>query len=383
MQHFERAKANGYDNGMTHRPDPRAAGEPAHPLPGERAPAETMVSQCVISFGSNLGERRELITAAAQSISAMDWIDRNGIDRSNEAVSDGLRTSRLFETPPIGGPGGQEPFLNAIGVFETTAPARTILDALQQLELQLGRERRIRWDARSMDLDVVLHGKLVGGAVGLVVPHPRYTARQFVLQPACDVAAHFRDPRFGWTLGELTEHLSRGAPSLGMASGSLAVRETLCQRLADEHGIAIRDWKELPEIAEDLSSEGNLSSDGKPGFDDRPWVCSQVPHGVSSSKETEHPSLPDCFPRLLVRIQQSDSLSQGIRDELTLKTGMQSPQKQSPWPAPHLMWPGGWRFPEYRLEIEDMDWAVSELASALDSMRCQVQPVTEDGNWWR
>jgi 2-amino-4-hydroxy-6-hydroxymethyldihydropteridine diphosphokinase len=46
------------------------------------------------------------------------------------------------------------------------------------------------------------------------------------------------------------------------------------------------------------------------------------------------------------------------------------------------MWPGGWQWPEYRLEVDDLDWAVSEVASALESMRCPVHPVTADGQWW-
>ena len=146
-----------------------------------------MTAQCLISFGSNLGDRDRLIAEAAQQIAA-------------SGVTAELRTSRLFETPPIGGPHGQEPFLNAVAAFDTRASAREILQLLQRVEQQLGRQRRRRWDARSIDLDVVLHGELVGGGTGLIVPHPRYTAREFVLEPACDVAAHYRDPRFGWTL---------------------------------------------------------------------------------------------------------------------------------------------------------------------------------------
>lgn len=288
---------------------------------------------------------------------------------SDVPANSGLRTSRLFQTPPIGGPGGQDPFLNAIGVFETTAPARTILDALQELEMRLGRQRRTRWDARSMDLDVVLHGGLVGGATGLVVPHPRYTARQFVLQPACDVAAHFRDPRFGWTLAELAEHLSAGVPSLAMATGSVSMRRKLCQRLAEEHGIIICE-------------PGNT-------VQDQPWVCSEIPEVFDSwtlndragaARGQTPKTLSDEFPRLLVRVQTTRSQPGAV-----LNPGLRRRALQ--WPAPHLMWPGGWQFPEYRLEVlneaDDPDWAVSELASALKSMRCEVEPVTTDGYWWR
>ncbi len=102
------------------------------PLPGRRAPKHRHVSQCVISFGSNLGDRRELIASAAQRIAECDLV--LGGER--------LKTSRLFETPPIGGPGGQEPFLNAIGVFQPEAPARTVLGLPPGWENRHGRERR-------------------------------------------------------------------------------------------------------------------------------------------------------------------------------------------------------------------------------------------------
>lgn len=343
-----------------------------HPVPGQSKPPASPVSQCVVSFGSNLGERRELISSAAQQL-AQSGLVLPDTSPDFPGEPGGFRTSRLFETPPIGGPGGQEPFLNAIGAFQTQAPAREVLDFLQQLELDLGRQRLRRWDSRSIDLDVVLHGRLVGGATGLVVPHPRYTARQFVLQPACDVARHFRDPRFGWTLGELTEHLTAAQPSMALVSGSQELRNHLCSRLSDEHSVQV------------------ILPGGKPAEVDRPWVSSFLPklpkpsgsvpdpdqsHGGTTAKPKNGPPVQPgpreelstdhasslMLPRLLVRLHKVGETSQ--------------------WPAPHLMWPSGWQWPEYRLEIDDLDWAVSELASAIDSMQCTVSPVTEDGNWW-
>ncbi len=207
-----------------------------------------MTAQCLISFGSNLGNRDALIAEAARVV-------------AGSPVVEDMQASRLFETPPIGGPGGQEPFLNAVAAFETTASAREILEMLQQIENHLGRQRRQRWDARSIDLDVVLHGELVGGGTGLIVPHPRYTARQFVLQPACDVAPHYRDPRFGWTLQRLAQHLSDGVPSLALVGGDVTTRNELCRRLGDEYGI--RTFAARP-LAEPMPVVGNAPAPIRP-----------------------------------------------------------------------------------------------------------------------
>ena len=317
-----------------------------------------MSIHCLISFGSNLGDRDQRIAAAASRIASSDLVEN----------SPGLATSRLFETPPIGGPGGQEPFLNAIGAFETRSSARDVLSLLHDVERELGRERRQRWDARTIDLDVVMHGELMGGGSGLIVPHPRYTARQFVLQPACDVAGHFRDPRFGWTLNQLAEHVSCGEPSLALVGGDIETRNWLCQQLTQKH--KIRTFKANPVVAQ-MGVVANAPSgpprrsddsleDGDPiNVTGEPWVAAYLPKlPMLDSDETKLAT----YPRLIARMQRTTA--------------------DSRWPAPHQMWPTSWTWPEYRLEVDDLDWAVSEIVSALDSMRCPMTPVTEDGNWW-
>ena len=323
--------------------------------------------QCLVSFGSNLGTRESLISRAAAQI-------------SDSSLVHGFHTSRLFETPPIGGPDGQEPFLNAVAAFETPASARDILLLLQEIETRLGRQRRRRWDARSIDLDVVLHGELVGGGTGLIVPHPRYTARQFVLQPACDVAPHFRDPRFGWTMERLAAHVSAEIPSLALVGGDREIRESLCRRLESEHDIlTIAARPPAPRVAVVGNAPAVVGGGYRAGGieaqrvvvrGDRPWVSAFVPPlpvldasaDASNAADGGVTSVPNA-PRLVARIQRM------------------TPETR--WPAPHQMWPAGWQWPEYRLEVDDIDWAVREAASALDSMRCPVRPVTADGQWWQ
>lgn len=314
-----------------------------------------MASQCLISFGSNLGQRESLLADAARRVAT-----------SGLAVE--FRASRLFQTPPIGGPGGQEPFLNAVAAFETHASARDVLNFLQETELELGRLRNRRWDSRSIDLDVVLHGDLVGGDGGLVVPHPRYPARRFVLIPALDVAAHYRDPRFGWTLAKLAEHVERDQPSLALVGGDRELRREICDRLQSEHGIAtflssakasridaVANAPVMP-IESHLPTKCVSESFDPP---ESPWVCDFLPLGT---EDESGDWIERLRPRLIARIQRVTS--------------------DSAWPAPHQMWPKSWRYPEYRLEVDGVDWAVGEVASAITSMRCPCDPATSDGDWW-
>ena len=315
-----------------------------------------MAAQCLISFGSNLGDRDRLIADAARKIMECDAI---------EFVTP-LKTSRLFETPPVGGPSGQEPFLNAVGAFETNSSAREILAVLQSTEQELGRRRRLRWDSRSIDLDVVMHGALVGGASELIVPHPRYTARQFVLQPACDVAPHYRDPRFGWTLQRLAKHLTQGVPSMALV-GDIGTRNQIAKSLSADYGIktflANTESANMSAVANVPGVVSDLQATAVPGDPidvvDEPWVAAYLPE--LPELDSDQTSLPT-VPRLVARTQRAN--------------------EDTRWPAPHQIWPSGWRWPEYRLEIDDLSWAVSEIASALESMRCPAVPVTSDGNWW-
>ncbi len=357
----------------------------------------SVTSQCLISFGSNLGERGALIAEAAKRVSDSPWVRE-------------LRTSRLFETPPIGGPQGQHPFLNAVAAFDTDASARQVLELLQATEQDLGRQRRERWDARSIDLDVVLHGELVGGGTGLIVPHPRYTARRFVLEPACDVAAHYRDPRFGWTLKQLSNHLKQAAPSLALLGGDASTRIEICRRLQTEHRIQIFEGPppsepmavvgHAPAIVRStgpksassppVASEGQTGTENDSPINDSPmivlanndpWVSAFVPplptptnQQTSANQQTKKgPHEPS------VEANPASNTTCGIP---RLIARMQRATEETRWPAPHQIWPSSLSWPEYRLEIDDLDWAVNEVASALDSMRCPVNAVTPDGNWW-
>ena len=94
-------------------------------------------------------------------------------------------------------------YLNAVAVGETALPARALLDALLAIEGERGRSRPHQNAPRTLDLDLILFGETVIDEPGLVVPHPRFRERRFVLQPLAEIASDLRDPISGKTAGEL------------------------------------------------------------------------------------------------------------------------------------------------------------------------------------
>ncbi len=126
-----------------------------------------------IGLGSNLGDRRRFLA------DAVDELQRAG---------DVVAVSPLYETEPVGGPGGQGPYLNLVVALSTADPPRRLLERCQALEAAAGRVRNEHWGPRTLDADVLwVEGETVDEA-DLVVPHPRMWERRFVLAPLADLA---------------------------------------------------------------------------------------------------------------------------------------------------------------------------------------------------
>jgi 2-amino-4-hydroxy-6-hydroxymethyldihydropteridine diphosphokinase len=95
-----------------------------------------------------------------------------------------------------------------VAVGETSLPASDLLVALLDIEKQFGRERPYPGAPRTLDLDLVLYDDEIIDSPDLIVPHPRFRERRFVLEPLAEVAADWRDPVSGRTVGELLAVLS-------------------------------------------------------------------------------------------------------------------------------------------------------------------------------
>ena len=95
-----------------------------------------------------------------------------------------------------------------------TLPPRAFLQALLAIERERGRTRPHPGAARTLDLDLVLYGAHVIDEPGLIVPHPRFRERLFVLEPLNEIAPDFADPVTGATVAALLTRArqARGAP---------------------------------------------------------------------------------------------------------------------------------------------------------------------------
>jgi 2-amino-4-hydroxy-6-hydroxymethyldihydropteridine diphosphokinase len=114
--------------------------------------------------------------------------------------------SRLYQTPPLGPP-GQADYLNAVIRIHTNLDPLMLLGVLQAIESAHGRERRERWGARTLDLDILDIDGCPLCHERLVLPHPELPKRMFVLQPLYDLAPKWRHPVSGAFVTEMIQAL--------------------------------------------------------------------------------------------------------------------------------------------------------------------------------
>lgn len=148
-------------------------------------PATTPPELAYLALGANLGDPLATLRSARARLAEL---------------GDLTRASSLYRTAPVGGPAGQPPYLNAVVALRlpmALQEPRTLLEACLSIEREHGRERRERWSARTLDLDVLDLGGRVLDDPGITLPHPRMMDRAFVLAPLCEVAPAWRHPRSG------------------------------------------------------------------------------------------------------------------------------------------------------------------------------------------
>ena len=150
-----------------------------------------MMTEGYIAIGSNLGDRLKTI------LMGIDLID----ELPEVAV---LHVSTMLETLPVGDV-DQPDFLNGVLKVRADLDASTMLNKLLDIESSLGRDRSSSTTGgpRTIDLDLILWGNAVIESEDLILPHPRFHERAFVLLPMVELAPDLIHPTMGSSMQSL------------------------------------------------------------------------------------------------------------------------------------------------------------------------------------
>lgn len=288
----------------------------------------------LISLGANLGNVLETMRSAGRLI-------REALPDSNP------RFSRIYRTPPVGGPTGQGDFLNAVVRVDHNLSVWQLWNTIQRIESDLGRQRNQRWESRRIDIDLILHESTSLWTPHLKIPHPRMCMRSFVLQPALDIAPDLVDPVSQWSITKLADHLSNilGNPSrpvLAIGCNSIPLTDGIRERLSESR--------------EPLSNVVRVTHTPSP----EQWVQS-----IDATADLRIACVETPDPESI----QWEDYSAPWAMMLGLQPAHRDPTHK-PQPS-HRPVPG----PRYLLPGNDLSWAVHELFAAIQAMRCPIEPT--------
>jgi len=259
--------------------------------------------------------------------------------------SSNLSLSQLYRTPPVGGPGGQGDFLNAIAAIETGRSIWEVWEIIKSIESTLGRQRQLRWEARRIDIDLLLYDQQRIWTPHLKVPHPRMCMRTFVILPACEIAPDWIEPVTGWSIVSLKDHLQRS-----LANDS--VLRVICQddqqlsRLQASFASLPNQHMPNPErvkLVWGTSKPDQLAQEGSP----------KLTIAAVASPDPTTVLWEDCS-KPWVHAMNMDTSVLVNATELRCIQG-----------------------PRYLMPADDTKWAVHEILSADQAMRCHLEAVEE------
>lgn len=146
-----------------------------------------------IGVGSNMGDRKRYIADAICKMKADSRIRE-------------VRCSSLTITKPYGNV-EQEDFVNGVIGIRTLYTPYELLEMLQRIELEAGRERKIHWGPRTLDLDLLFYEDFVSDDPCLTVPHPDMQNRSFVLEPLAELCPYYVNQPLGKSVKVMLQEL--------------------------------------------------------------------------------------------------------------------------------------------------------------------------------
>lgn len=133
-----------------------------------------------IALGANLGNPQQTLRDALHTLAALPQLTH-------------LRASSLYTSSPMG-PVEQPDYVNAVACAETQLTPIELLNLLQSIEQQFGRQRLVHWGPRTLDLDILLYDQAVLHEERLTIPHPGIAERDFVIVPLRELSPKLQLP---------------------------------------------------------------------------------------------------------------------------------------------------------------------------------------------
>lgn len=152
------------------------------------------VTEFILSLGSNLGSKKDNLSKAVSFL--------------GEVFGDPIKLSSFYGGPSWGFK--SDDFVNCCVKFTTNFSCEKVLEITQEVECKVGRTSKTRadYEDRTIDIDIIFFGSEIIETPSLVVPHPRFKARNFVLFPLVELDSTLVDPKTGLSVSQLKDNSS-------------------------------------------------------------------------------------------------------------------------------------------------------------------------------
>jgi 2-amino-4-hydroxy-6-hydroxymethyldihydropteridine diphosphokinase len=131
--------------------------------------------RCYVGFGGNIGDSAALCTQALNLL------------ENSQGISD-LLCSRFYHTSPVECE-SEQPFLNCVATFTCTLSVQLLFCLLQKIECILGKVPKPKNAPRLIDIDLLFYGSHLYYDASIIIPHPRWHTRLFVVQPLAELTS--------------------------------------------------------------------------------------------------------------------------------------------------------------------------------------------------
>ena len=282
----------------------------------------------LISLGANLGNVRESMQAAKRLL-------QDAFGSAN------LLLSHFYRTPPVGGPDGQGDFLNAVAAIQTDASVWEVWETIKRIESALGRQRQLRWEARHIDIDLLLYEQQRIWTPHLKIPHPRMCMRTFVIVPANEIVPDWIEPVTGWSIFKLNDHLKC---SLNYESAIRVICQDEEQSLRLQREFAVTSGHDQVRLLWEAAKPQQL-------FDND--AVHRLTIAAVASPDPTTVFWEDCSKPWVRALNLETSVSMNASEVRCIQG------------------------PRYLMPADDVKWAVHEMIAADQAMRCWVEIADE------